>query len=90
MKKWRLFGGAFLLAFAVTYGAAACGGGLDSCPGDGVICSNCAAGGDCNITCEANENEFCGHFGFFDDPGLRCAFCDSREDPFASKLPVEP
>ena len=64
------------------------GGGLDSCPG--TVCTNCAASGDCNITCAAGEFEFCGAFGFFEDPGLRCAFCDSRQDPFASRVPTGP
>ncbi len=90
MKKPRLFALTLVLTFSLTYGIAACGGGLDSCPGSGVICTNCAASGDCNIQCESNENSFCGHFGFFDDPGQRCAFCDTRDDPFASKSPVEP
>jgi hypothetical protein len=92
MKKSRLFALAFLLSFAVATGIAACGGGaLESCPSDGVICSSCAAGGDCNITCDEGETGFCGHFGFFDDPNTRCTFCDSREDPFSSaSLPLEP
>lgn len=90
MKKPKLFGWAFVLAFALTYVAAACGGGLESCPGDGVICTNCAASGDCDIQCGAGEQEFCGHFGFFEDPNQRCAFCDSRDDPFARKLPLAP
>ena len=91
MKKPKLFAITFVLTFIVACGFAACGGGgLESCPGSGVVCSNCASG-DCNIQCSAGEQEFCGHFGFFDDPGLRCAFCDTRVDPFASsKLPFEP
>lgn len=91
MRKSKLFAIAFVLTFIVAYGLAACGGGgLESCPSDGVVCTNCAASGDCNIQCSTGENSFCGHFGFFDDASLRCAFCDSRDDPFASRLPLEP
>ena len=92
MRKSRLFGfsfASFLITVAAAYGIAACGGGaLESCPG--TVCTNCAASGDCDVTCAAGENEFCGHFGFFDDPGLRCAFCDSRADPFTARAPTEP
>jgi hypothetical protein len=75
MKKSRLFALAFLLSFAVATGIAACGGG----------------GLESSAQCAEGEIEFCGHFGFFDDPNLRCDFCDSREDPFSSaSLPLEP
>ena len=94
MTKSRLFALAFVLSFALTTGIAACGGdgALESCPSSGVVCSNCAGSGDCNIQCDAGENSFCGHFGFFDDPGQRCAFCDPRDDPFAPsrRSPTEP
>ena len=88
MEKAKLFALTLILGFSVMY---ACGGGgaLESCPSSGVVCNNCASG-DCDIQCQANEQEFCGHFGFFDDPGLRCAFCDTRDDPFASISPLEP
>ena len=92
MKKSKLFATAFVLTCIVAYGVASCGGGsLESLPSSGVICTSCAASGDCDIQCSAGEQSFCGHFGFFDDPGLRCAFCDTRDDPFAeSRSPVEP
>jgi hypothetical protein len=88
MKKYALFAFTCALTFAVALGISACGGDEDGCPG--IVCSSCAAGSDCNITCGAGENEFCGHFGFFEDPNLRCNFCDSRDDPFAKKAPLEP
>ena len=87
-KLVRVLSVSFLLTLVAAFGVAACGGGLESCPG--TICSNCAASGDCDITCDADEFSFCGHFGFFEDPGLRCAFCDSREDPFASRVATGP
>lgn len=74
MKMLRLFAVALMLTFAVSAGIAACGEGGDSCPG--IVCSNCAASGDCDVTCAAGEQEFCGHFGYFDDPNLRCAWCE--------------
>lgn len=43
------------------------------CPG--LVCSNCGPLGDCDIDCQPPDVEFCGAFGYFDDPGLRCAFC---------------
>ena len=92
MRKANFFGLTFVsvgLTVALAYGIAACGdGGLESCPG--ITCSNCAASGDCDIQCDADEFSFCGNFGFFEDPNLRCAFCDSREDPFASRVPTAP
>jgi hypothetical protein len=74
MRIIRLFVVAFMLTFAVSVGIAACSDDAGTCPGR--ICSDCAAGGDCNITCDAGEQEFCGHFGYFEDPTLRCAWCD--------------
>lgn len=93
MKRSTLFVLSLLLSFAVVYGVSACGGdGLDSCPG--ITCSDCGASGDCVVSCDANETEFCGHFGFFDDPSLRCAWCSTDPDPFASRVgfraPTEP
>jgi len=35
----------------------------------------CGGSGDCDSDCQAPNVEFCGGFGYFDDPGLRCAFC---------------
>lgn len=89
-RLFRVLATSFALTLGTAWIVSACGGGgLDSCPG--TVCNNCAASGDCNISCDAGENEFCGHFGFFEDPGLRCAFCDSRTDPFASRvLPTAP
>lgn len=75
MQLVRLFVMAFVLTFAVSAGIAACGDSAgDSCPG--IVCSDCSASGDCNVDCAAGETEFCGHFGYFDDPTLRCAWCD--------------
>lgn len=75
MKVFRLFALTFMLTFAVSAGIAACGDSTGgSCPG--IVCTNCAAGGDCSITCDAGQQEFCGHFGYFEDPNLRCAWCE--------------
>lgn len=50
------------------------GDGGGGCPG--TVCHDCSASGDCpDLDCAAGEVEYCGHFGFFDDPDLRCAFC---------------
>ncbi len=49
--------------------------GFDSCPSEGIVCHNCAGSGDCDVTCGGGEVEYCGHWGWFDDPDLRCAFC---------------
>lgn len=62
-----------LLALGLTCVVAACGSPEDQC--QGIICSNCAASGDCNIQCAAGEVQYCGNFGYFDDPDLRCAYC---------------
>ena len=93
MKKPTLFFLALGLTVAAAWGISACGGGeLDSCPG--IICSDCSASGDCNASCAAGETEFCGHFGFFEDPNLRCNWCSTDPDPFDSRVgfrtPVEP
>lgn len=68
MIQWslRVLMGLSLLALP------SCGGG-GGCPG--IVCTNCGASGDCNIDCQAPDVEFCGAFGYFDDPGSRCAFC---------------
>ncbi|RME19936.1 MAG: hypothetical protein D6806_17390 [Deltaproteobacteria bacterium] len=58
------------LSVAVTL--AACGG-EEGCPGK--VCTNCAASGDCDVTCTGDDVEYCGHFGYFEDNNLRCAFC---------------
>ncbi len=84
MKKPTLFVIALLLSFAIAYGASACGGELDSCPG--ITCNDCGGFGDCDRDCSGDEFEFCGHFGFFDDPDLRCAWCSDDPDPFASRV----
>lgn len=60
-----------LLTLALTVGAVACSD--ESCPG--IICSNCAGSGDCDIQCPEGQIEYCGHYGYFDDPDLRCAWC---------------
>lgn len=74
MRLLRLFVTTALLTAAVSLGIAACGDSSNVCPG--IVCSDCSAGGDCNVDCAAGETEFCGHFGYFDDPTLRCAWCD--------------
>jgi hypothetical protein len=84
MKKPTLFVISLLLSFAIAYGVSACGGELDSCPG--ITCNDCGAFGDCDRDCADDETEFCGHFGFFDDPDLRCAWCSDDPDPFASRV----
>jgi len=63
-----------LVTLGLVLGAAACGGS-EQC--SGIICSNCAASGDCNIQCPEGQVQYCGHFGYFDDPDLRCAWCDN-------------
>jgi hypothetical protein len=50
-----------------------CGGDGGGCPG--IVCSDCGASGDCDVTCTGDDVEYCGHFGYFDDPDMRCAFC---------------
>ncbi len=92
MKKTGLFVLALLLSFTVAYGVSACGDGeLDSCPG--ITCNDCA-GASCEVSCAQDEYEFCGHFGFFEDPSLRCAWCSTDPDPFQSRArfrtPTEP
>ena len=50
-----------------------CGSGEAGCPGK--VCTDCGGSGDCDVTCQSPDVEFCGAFGYFDDPTLRCAFC---------------
>ncbi len=72
-KAWivMIFGCIFAL------GIPSCGG-EGGCPG--IVCSDCGGSGDCpDLDCQPPEVEFCGAFGYFNDPGLRCAFC-ARED----------
>ena len=93
MKKPMLFVLGLLLSFTVAYTVSACSdsGGLDSCPG--ITCNDCADA-SCDVDCADDEFEFCGHFGFFDDQGLRCAWCTTDPDPFqsrtGSRTPTEP
>ncbi len=61
------------LVLALGGGAAGCGDGGGKCPG--IICTDCSGSGDCNVTCTGSDVQFCGAFGYFDDPALRCAFC---------------
>ncbi|MDH3200776.1 MAG: hypothetical protein OEM15_07785 [Myxococcales bacterium] len=62
-----------LIVFCISaLGGIACGGS-GGCPG--LVCSDCGGSGDCNIDCQPPDVEFCGAFGYFDDPTLRCAFC---------------
>lgn len=92
MRKPSLFLAAMIITFAAAWGIAACGGELDSCPG--IVCSDCGASGDCTASCAPDEFNYCGHFGFFDDPNLRCNWCSSDPDPFASsvgaRIPTQP
>jgi hypothetical protein len=53
--------------------ASSCGGDGGGCPG--IVCSDCGASGDCDVTCSGDDVEYCGNFGYFDDLSLRCAFC---------------
>ena len=69
MKTWMVM----IVGCTLALGVPSCGGAEGGCPG--IICTNCAASGDCSIDCQAPDVEFCGAFGYFDDPGLRCAFC---------------
>lgn len=69
MKLWMLVSVGCLLALGVL----SCGGSSDGCPG--IVCTDCGGSGDCDIDCQAPNVEFCGAFGYFDEPGLRCAFC---------------
>ena len=48
-------------------------GESEGCPG--IVCTNCGASGDCNIECSPPEIQYCGAYGYFDDPSLRCAYC---------------
>jgi hypothetical protein len=81
MKKSLLFVFALLFSFAIAYTVSACSdaAGLESCPG--ITCSDCAAA-DCDVDCAEDEYEFCGHYGFYDDLSLRCAWCTTDPDPF--------
>jgi len=77
-KFFALISVVAFLTFGLASGIAACGdddgtGIGDTCPG--IVCSNCATSA-CDVDCAAGETEFCGHFGFFDDPTLRCAWCE--------------
>ena len=79
MKKLRI--AALLLA-----GAGVLGLGLTRCSDDqgcpGKVCSNCAASGDCDLTCAPPQVNFCGHFGLFEDQRLRCSFCERPDFQF--------
>ncbi len=61
-------------------GVTTCGDGGDKCPGR--VCTNCSGSGDCNMTCTPPQVNFCGHFGLFEDPNLRCTFCESPDFKF--------
>jgi hypothetical protein len=54
-------------------GMFSCGGSSEGCPG--LVCNDCGGSGNCDVDCQPPDVEFCGAFGYFDDPGLRCAFC---------------
>lgn len=75
MKMMAKVLGALAFACMVAVSAAACGDDSSGghCPGK--VCSNCGASGDCDVTCSGTDLNYCGHFGFFADPDLRCSFC---------------
>jgi len=80
MKKLILVRG-ILLAIGVITGATLSSCGDDGgCPG--IVCTDCGASGDCEIECTGDDVEYCGHFGFFEDPDLRCAFCAPEDYEF--------
>ena len=62
-----------MTAGGLTLSQASCGGEDGGCPG--ITCNDCGMSGDCDVTCTGDDVEYCGHFGFFEDPDLRCAFC---------------
>ena len=69
MKKWII-----LIVLALSgIGMLNCGDSNGGCPG--LVCTDCGGSGDCDIECQSPDMEFCGAFGYFDDPTLRCAFC---------------
>jgi hypothetical protein len=76
--KILIISGALWIAVfcGMSFGLLSCGDDAGGCPGK--VCTNCGASGDCNIECTGDKVQFCGHFGYFDDPNLRCTFC---EDP---------
>jgi hypothetical protein len=64
----------FMLIGLSGLGLLHCGDSSSGCPG--IVCTDCGASGDCDVDeCQSPEVEFCGAFGYFDDPTLRCAFC---------------
>ncbi|MBN2498543.1 MAG: hypothetical protein JXR96_28385 [Deltaproteobacteria bacterium] len=79
MKTWIA-----ILAVLCSLGALA--GAIMSCGGDGgcpgIVCHDCGASGDCDVTCTGSDVEYCGHFGYFEDPDLRCAFCAPEDFEF--------
>lgn len=81
MRSWvlvllALFG----LIASIGVGVSSCGGDDGGCPG--IVCTDCGASGDCDVTCTGDDVEYCGSFGFFDDPDLRCAFCAPEDYVF--------
>ena len=69
MKKFWMSIAAAIASLAMIH----CGGSDGGCPG--MVCTSCGAFGDCDLDCTPPELNFCGAFGYFDDPGLRCSFC---------------
>ena len=70
MKTW------FTLICIFAFTMIGCGDD-EGCPG--MVCTNCAASGDCTLECPSPQLQYCGAFGYFDDPGLRCAYCGPAE-----------
>jgi hypothetical protein len=69
MKKWLILLVVCLGGFAMLH----CGDDSGGCPG--LVCNDCGGSGNCDIDCQPPDVEFCGHFGYFEDSSLRCAFC---------------
>jgi hypothetical protein len=70
MNAWR----AVVMAGTLGLAAAGCGDEDESCPG--IVCSNCAGSGDCDITCGSGQEEVCESLGNYGgDSNMRCAWC---------------
>lgn len=76
MRKVWIVLVALALFGSVALGMGSCGDDGESCPGK--VCSNCGGSGDCDMQCGSNQINVCGHLGLFDDPNLRCSYCEDR------------
>ncbi|MBW2702291.1 MAG: hypothetical protein JRF33_15840 [Deltaproteobacteria bacterium] len=79
MKTWMIVL-CIMVVVVVGLGLATVSCGDEGCPG--IVCSDCGMDGDCDVDCSGDQVEYCGHFGYFDDPDLRCAFCESPDFEF--------